>query len=266
MTADDPVELGLRLSPASRLLVVIDFDGTLAPIVPFADDAAMLDAARPALSRLAERTDVAIVSGRHLDDLSPRVQDLPLTLVGGHGTEVATSDGQREVMLDHDELASTLDAVEAELSDLLDLDAGWWIERKPASIAVHHRNVDPELAADRLDDVRSVMDRHLHDEPGWRRVDGKSVSELGPEGVDKGSAVRWLVERTERDEVLVIGDDVTDEDGFAAAAELGGTGVLVATEDRETFATHRVERPADVVQLLEVLGSPDVWRTGGADA
>lgn len=245
MTADVS-RLVEQIGDPRRFVVVLDFDGTLSPIVEDPDAATMAPGAREAVAELAQVTEVAILSGRHVDDLAPRVEGLPVLLLGGHGTEVRHPDGTRESFLDLEERREVLDELESSLSAALDPDDGWVVERKPASIAVHHRRVaDPGAT---LEQVRTLLRQASGD---WELLDGKAVTELRPAGIDKGTAIDWLVDRhTDRD-VLVVGDDVTDEDAFEAAISHGGTAVLVG--DRKTAAPHRIGGPSEVVDLLHAL-------------
>jgi trehalose 6-phosphate phosphatase len=252
-----PDELAGRLPAPERLLVLVDFDGTLSEIVPEPDAARPVDGAVAALAALADRCPVAIVSGRPVADLRRRLDpDLPVTLAGGHGAEVATPDGRERALSDPAAVATTLDRLEADLADLVDPAAGWVLERKPTSLAVHHRKVadpEPTLAA-----VRDRMRRDLDAPPGFALLDGKAVTELRPAGVDKGGVVDHLVAEHPDRHVLVVGDDVTDEDAFAAAIARGGTAVLVADTPRPSRAIWRLRDPREVVTLLSHLAGPDL--------
>ena len=252
-----PDELARRLPPTDDLLVLIDFDGTLSEIVPEPDAARPVEGAVAALAALADRCPVAIVSGRPVADLRRRLDpSLRVTLAGGHGAEVATPDGHERALSDPAAVAATLDRLEQDLTALVDPAAGWRLERKPTSLAVHHRQVadpEPTLAA-----VRDRMRRDLDAPPGFALLDGKAVTELRPADVDKGGVVDHLVVQHPDRHVLVVGDDVTDEDAFAAAAARGGTPVLVADAPRPSGAIWRLRDPHEVVTLLSLLAGPDL--------
>lgn len=253
--APDPVsidQLVADVGPADQLFVVLDFDGTLAPIVEHPDDATLAPGARDAIEQLGRRTTVAVLTGRPIDDVLPRLEGLPIGIVGGHGTQAITVEGERTSLLDVDALRATLATLETTLRDLVDEDQGWFVEPKPTSIGVHHRRVPPDAVEPTLSRVRAAMDDHLDDGPGWVRTEGKSITELRPDGVDKGTALRWLVERHDGTP-LVVGDDVTDEDSFAVAVELGGHAVLVADQPRDSHARARLDTPSDVVAFIEAL-------------
>lgn len=237
-------------------LVVLDFDGTLSPIVDDPDAAQLADGAREAIDTLSRITDVAVLSGRHVDDLAPRVDGLAVTLAGGHGTELRTPDGIREPLFDRAAVRDTLDGLEADLRALVDQADGWVVEPKPASLAVHDRRVPDEVREELLPRVREVVRARADEPPGWEVLAGKAVTELRPRGIDKGTALDLLVERL-RGRPLVIGDDVTDEDAFRAARRhADGLAVLVADAPRDTAATWRVPDPDAVVTLLRRLAAP----------
>ncbi len=245
-------EILATLPGSDDLLVLVDFDGTLSEIVATPDLATPAEGAADALHRLGHRCPVAVVSGRPVRDLRRRLQpEEHITLAGGHGTEVAHPDGTVDALVDPDQVRPVLDEVEQQLHDLVDVSMGWLVERKPASIAVHHRQVaDPGQV---LLKVRHVLDEHADTPPGFVVSNGKAVTELRPAGVTKGTVVDRLAEAHPGRHLLVIGDDITDEDAFRAANARGGTTVVVAAGSRQTEAAHEIADPSEVVALLSAL-------------
>jgi trehalose-phosphatase len=160
-----------ELPPTEHLLVLVDFDGTLSEIVATPDAAVPAPGAEDTLRRLGERCEVAVVSGRPVRDLRRRLTTSPsVILAGGHGTEVLHPDGTLDALVDPDVVGPVLDEVEAQLHEIVDVDIGWLVERKPASIAVHHRQVaDPGQT---LLKVRHVLDEHRDAPPGFVVADG----------------------------------------------------------------------------------------------
>jgi hypothetical protein len=165
---------------------------------------------------------------------------------GGHGAEIVGDDGREVHLVDVAEVAPALDEVEADLGALVDGEAGWLIERKAASLAVHHRLADPERVEELLPRVTAQLESRRDRSPGFDVLHGKSVVELRPSGTDKGAALAHLAERHPDRSPLVLGDDTTDEDAFRAAIHHGGTGVLVADAPRETAAQHRLAESVGV--------------------
>ena len=215
-----------ELSPVldvARLGLMVDFDGTLSPIAPTPDEAAISPAALDALRRIVPAVEVVcVVSGRALDDLAPRI-DLPgATFVESHGVEYLDDSGLR-VEPGAAEYREALSAAMEHLSSRVDDPAIVW-QAKSLSASVHFRlTSDPESVAARLDAA-------LAEAPGADRLEsfwGKMVLELvAPLGLDKGHAVRKLVRERGLDSALFLGDDTTDAAGMAAVRELRRAGAV----------------------------------------
>lgn len=263
---DDLEAVVAQAGDLARRVVIVDFDGTLSRIVADPGDAALISGAREALAGLLDTpVEVAVLSGRPLADVEARLEGLPVLVVGGHGAEARLPDGSHVDLVDHAGLHATLDRAAEAVTRLVGRRAGWQLERKPHSLAVHHRRAGPESAG-RLDEVVGALERHTDEPPGWEVLGGKAVVELRPRLASKHHATHWIAARFPGRVPLVIGDDVTDEEAFAAAAELGGAGVLVELVPRRTAARWRVENPDRVVELLRRLGRADYERRSPARA
>lgn len=230
---------------ARHLLVALDFDGVLAPIVPVPSDARPLPASAAAIEELAAlpATSVALLSGRGRADLAT-VSGLgsPIRLIGSHGSEF---DDDGAGLLD-DEQRARLDRLAAELRELVDGEPGVTLEPKPAGVAVHVRNAPPDVGTRVLDAVRSGPAAR----EGIEVTPGKAVLDLSVAQMNKGAALELLREQVGADAVLFAGDDVTDETAFVRLRP-GDVGVKVGPGD--TAAEHRVDAPADVTALLQEL-------------
>lgn len=248
-----PEELATTLGPAERRLVLLDFDGVLAPIVDRHDRAVPSPGAADVLEALAEHTTVAVISGRGIADLTERLGALPIGMAGGHGAEIVLADGSPAHLIDPQLLVATLDAAERALGDLVGDREGWLVERKPTSLAVHHRLAPPATVDALLPRVHAILGERTDDEPGFAVLDGKAVVELRPSSVDKGHAVDLFSDRAPTLEPLVLGDDTTDEDAFRAAIVRNGDAILVASDPRPTAATYRLADPPAVIDFLSAL-------------
>jgi len=249
----DPDVLGTELRPLERWLVVLDFDGTLAPIVDHPDLATPAPGAIEILQGLAAAAPVAVLSGRPIADVRRRLKDLPAAYAGGHGAELVLADGADAPLVDPDSVRPTLDRAESAMRALVDDEEGWFVERKQASLAVHHRLAGQESVVAHTPRVQALLEHHAEEPPGFHVMTGKAVLELRPNGADKGRALERLLEHTPALLPLVIGDDVTDEDAFEVARARGGRAILVAETDRPTAATDRIADPDAVVRLLAAL-------------
>lgn len=249
---ENPTTLATRLGPVEQRLVVLDFDGVLSHIVDHPDQAVAVAGALDAIRRVLARTSVAVVSGRPIADLTPRLAGLPLTLAGAHGAELVHADGAVDHLVDPTEVAGTLDAVEGDIRALVDDQLGWLVERKPTSLAVHHRLASHDSVDERLPRVRATLEHHA-DNDQFTVLAGKAVLELRPAGVDKGRALERIAARVPARRPLVVGDDLTDEDAFVVANALDGDAILVADEPRPTVASSRLRDPEAVVAFLSAL-------------
>jgi trehalose 6-phosphate phosphatase len=242
------VALG-ELVQTPQLLVALDFDGTLAPEVDDPEKARALPEARAAVLRLASlpRTRVALVSGRALASLE-RVSDLPDTvlLVGSHGIEIRLDSPEDSAALGRNELRR-VDALHAVLRKVADGLDQVWVEPKPAGFALHTR-----LASDHDSRVAHQLARsEVSAELGELTIrEGKNVLEFSVRSTTKGEAVEHLRAYSGADAVFYAGDDVTDEDAFAA---LGAGDLGLKSGDGQTVAGFRVRGPADVAQALALL-------------
>lgn len=249
----DPELLGRALRPAERWLVVVDFDGTLAPIVDHPDLATPAPGALAALRALIDATAVAVVSGRPVADVRRRLEDLPIAYAGGHGAELLLGDGRSAPLVDPAAVADTLDAAERELRTLVDDEPGWLVERKAASLAVHHRLANEDSVDTYAPRVQALLARRRQEAPGFDVLTGKAVVEMRATGADKGAALERIATEASGRTPLVLGDDMTDEDAFRVARSRHGRAILVSEVARPTLATDRISDPAAVVRLLAAL-------------
>lgn len=230
-----------RLAPAALFL---DFDGTLVELADAPDAIAVPLGLRPLLDRLAARLEgrLAVLSGRAIDDLRRHLGPAAAVLSGSHGAELCYADGRTVPVAAPAGLAEAREAVRrfAAGSD------GLLVEDKPTGVALHYR-----LAPERERAVADFLEG-LADRSGLAVQRGKMVAELRPAGADKGAALRRLMAEPPfaGARPVVVGDDLTDEHAFEAAAGLGGAGVLVGPS-RPTAAKWRLGGVAEVARWLE---------------
>ncbi|MGP3999059.1 trehalose-phosphatase [Streptomyces sp. 8N706] len=257
--------LAALLQRPERAVVALDFDGTLAPIVPDPDRARAHPGAVPALVRLAPRVgSVAVITGRPAGvavryggfDGVPGLEHL--VVLGHYGAERWDAlSGRVRAPAPHPGVA----AVQAELPGVLERNGGrpgTFVEDKGRAIAVHTRRADdPQAAFEALrEPLHALAERHgLIVEPG------RMVLELRPPGMDKGVALEEYVRESGAGAVLYAGDDLGDLAAFAAVEQLrsdGLPGVLVCSGSTEVTeladrADLVVDGPPGVVDLLSAL-------------
>ncbi|MBW5483474.1 trehalose-phosphatase [Streptomyces bambusae] len=228
------------LRSPSRSVVALDFDGTLADIVPDPDQARAHPDAVPALSALAPRVaSVAVVTGRPAG-VAVRLGGFAgvpglehLVVLGHYGAERWDAvTGIVHTPAEHPGVA----AVRAELPGFLDAIGAWrgtWIEEKGRALAVHTRRAqDPAAAFAALrEPLTELAQRH-----GLMVEPGRAVLELRPPGMDKGVALTEYLAETGAEAVLYAGDDLGDLAAYAAVEKLrtdGMPGLLVCSGSAE---------------------------------
>ena len=226
-----------------KAALFLDFDGTLVELAETPDSIRVSPALGPLLDRLRRRLHgrLAIVSGRSLADLERHLPSSGIAFSGSHGLELRLADGTALPL----SVPIGLDDVHDRVRRFAAGTKGLIVEEKPAGIALHFRRAPAEAAR-----VAAFMEP-LARERGFSVQHGAMVTELRATGATKGDALRAFMTEPEFADArpLFVGDDLTDEHGFAAAAELGGAGVLVGPP-RDTAARFRLPSVAAVGDWL----------------
>jgi trehalose 6-phosphate phosphatase len=244
---------------AARTLFAFDFDGTLAPIVSRPDQARAAIGVRQRLAQLAQRVPVAVISGRSLADLRPRIPSEIRLCVGNHGSEGTTEEADAKGM------RKVCRAWVAQLNEWLEepgSDPGIVVEDKGLTLSVHFR-----LARDRERAARRLAELVPRLEPAPRVIGGKLVLNLlPPKARTKFEALVELAQREAVERVLFVGDDETDELVFAQAPKHWTTvRVDLNRASRADFFVHQQSEVAIVLdQLLALLRMPGASAQPGA--
>ncbi len=232
------------------VVVFLDYDGTLTPIVDRPDLAVLAQDMRDVLDALSRQCPVGIISGRDRKDVTNLVNLNSLIYAGSHGFDIA---GPEHFTLSHEvgtQFSKALDHAEAMLRPLLEPVVGTLIERKKFSIAVHYRLVDPG----EVSKVEAAVTQVMAESPDLRRSAGKMVFEMQPQlDWDKGKALLWLLEgmkwKEHHYQPVYIGDDLTDEHAFRELVERG-VGIVVEHGSRFSSASHSLQDPRAVKEFL----------------
>jgi len=228
-------ELAGRAAPTLALrplLIVADFDGTLADLVMDPWGATVIPAARRALRRLAglERVHVVLLSGRTAPDLALRVRVGGARYLGNHGIEAGTLRRRGRAESLHAAGDPALAVYEPDARRIADalprlVREPWLIvERKGPAVAFHYRAAPDVAAASTL--VRAAVDA-LDPVGRFARFRGRRILELRPPGAGaKGDAVRALVDEIGPAGAFVLGDDASDAEAFRVLREMRSVGRL----------------------------------------
>ncbi len=251
-----PAGLPARLATDHKIILFSDYDGTLSEITPDIANAQPLPGVHQLIERLASRPDrfrVVLMSGRQTEKLA-RLLGVShgITFVGNHGLEIMEAGGSSRMAVDPALFMPELDAVRAWLRENVPSGAGFVIEDKQFSVALHYRLADPDLALTLRLRLREFVRAFT---PALALGEGKMVIEALPRQANKGAAVRALMREAGKERLAVyFGDDTTDEDAFLALRQSGVT-VKVCAEPSPSWAKYRVASPADVTAALAEMAS-----------
>lgn len=230
----------------------LDVDGTLVEIAPSPAATRVPLRVIEALAAVRERLGgaLALVSGRPIADVDRLFAPLTLPAAGIHGAERRDAAGRVRLRDDRAALAPARRVLAAWAA----MHQGVLLEDKGSALALHYR-----LAPDVEPDARRIAATALAAAgPAFRLRDGKNALEIGADSVDKGQAIEaFMREPPFSDRVPVfLGDDVTDEDGFAAVNRLGGHSIAVGVE-RATQARWRLASELQALTWLESHSAKD---------
>lgn len=246
-------------APSPHWALFLDIDGTLLDIAATPDTVDVPPTLVGDLMRIARRLDgaLALVSGRRVADADRILRAGSITVAGQHGGELRRA-GDATIRR-----ATGLDALTSDARGHVARAASQWpgviLEEKELGIAVHYRLAP--WARDALG--REVAEIAAASGGGLRVIDGDRVWELVPAGFDKGTAIETLMSAPPfaGRRPVFIGDDVTDEDGFAATLRLGGIALRVGERRAEQSIAPRAFSDAAAVRIwlsgFARTGSPD---------
>ncbi len=244
-----------QIAQARHVLLLLDYDGTLAPIAARPELATLPERTRQALVDLIRRESftLGIVSGRALSDVAQMVALPGLIYAGNHGLEIKGT----AIDFTHPAAAAVrpeIDAIRRELASSLAACEGVLVEGKGLTLSLHYRLTPAELRPRVFAEFDRVV-RNPEYAAQLRVTRGKELLEVRPNvDWDKGKAITRLAAHCPEGTLAIFcGDDLTDEDGFAAVHELGGLSVFVGPARQPTRALYRVDSPLEVAETLELL-------------
>ncbi len=243
------MEIRARIQNVENLFLLLDYDGTLTPIVSRPELALCPPKVKKYLEKLRDLpgVDLAVISGRSLEDVQGKIGVSGITYVGNHGLEIQNPVGRHKrslVPARKRELKSITQNLQNALKEI----PGILFEEKGPTLSVHYRNVPRKF----FTRVSRVVETELQrGEDRWKMAFGKMVLEIRP-NIDfhKGKAVRELLKTSSLDLLpIYLGDDQSDEDAFRV---LSGRGISVYV-GRGTFPSEAdffLQDPEEVQEFL----------------
>jgi len=272
---------------SNRLIILLDYDGTLTPIVNDPSKAILDEDVRTILQLLSRHYTTGIVTGRSLTKIQGFVNLPDLLYAGSHGFDIVApllpvfqelnngrNFSEKEEKIIRYQIAQeylpTLQDIKRNLEEVLSTIPGAEVEDNLFSVSIHYRNCDISHIAR----IQEIVIEAKESNEGIRLKQGKMVFELQPDVMwNKGRAIEWVLskinseqidfnERTQKSQpkvfTIFIGDDKTDEDAFELFnqthfedSDCPGVGILVSEESRPTHAEYTLRNPSEVAKLLQ---------------
>ncbi|KAK9145408.1 hypothetical protein Sjap_005311 [Stephania japonica] len=268
-----------------KIIVFLDYDGTLSPIVDDPDRAFMSEMMRAAVREVAKYFPTAIISGRSREKVFKFVQLAGVYYAGSHGMDImapvlplSTSDVKHQTRIDDKqgsgdvlfqpakEFLPTIQEIIEELEEKTKCIHGVIIENNRFCISVHFRRVREEDYSELEELVKSIV----KDYPQFHLTRGRKVIEIRPSiKWDKGYALEYMLDTLgygNSNDVLAfyIGDDRTDEDAFRVLqAKKRGYPIIVSSIPKETSAVYSLQDPSEVMSFLLHLAR---WRRNSSSS
>ncbi|GAB2283430.1 hypothetical protein Dimus_017945 [Dionaea muscipula] len=252
-------------SKGKQIVMFLDYDGTLSPIVDDPDRAFMSDPMRRVVRKVATLFPTAIVSGRCRDKVYDFVRIAELYYAGSHGMDIKgpakgskylKEESQNVFFQPAGEFLPMIDEVQKALQEKTKSILGANVENNKFCVSVHYRRVDEKKWNDLANEVRAVLKEY----PKLGLTQGRKVLEIRPIiKWDKGNALEFLLQSlgfSESNNVfpVYIGDDRTDEDAFKVLKDRGqGFGIVVSKVPKQTLASYHLREPSEVMEFLERL-------------
>ncbi len=255
----DWANIARRFKAADHVLLLLDYDGTLTPIVDKPELAVLAYDTRKLLQKLTKNRHytVGIISGRALSDLKSIVGLDDLIYAGNHGLEI---EGFGSSFLEPVavEMQPFIDMLHKALSVTMKGIRGVFVENKGLTLSVHYRMA--EAKEEKVKDAFRKVTEPLHVTGRIRITEGKKVYEIRPP-VDwnKGKAVAWLmaklkdISRKQNILPVYLGDDLTDEDAFKVIDKMNGISIVIGEDNISSVAQYYLKTSQEVADFLKML-------------
>ncbi|KAH8283119.1 hypothetical protein KR054_012310 [Drosophila jambulina] len=242
------------LSTGNKVAVLLDYDGTLAPIADNPSKTKMPVELEAILRKIAKHPEVflAVISGRGLKDVQKQVNIDGITYAGNHGLEIEYPDGSRHDYELPTEIQKNYTNMVKELKEKVEKN-GAWVEDKRVSLTYHYRDTPVELKDEQKQLAAEICKKY-----GFRPNQAHEAIEAKPPvNWNKGEAALYILKQkfgenwSQEVSVVFAGDDTTDEDAMRVSLGLGRSFRIAADAQIQTFADFRLPKQAVMTDLLK---------------
>ncbi|MEW6469771.1 MAG: bifunctional alpha,alpha-trehalose-phosphate synthase (UDP-forming)/trehalose-phosphatase [Bacteroidota bacterium] len=239
----------MKYRDSHKRIIFLDYDGTLMPFARLPNLAVPDKKLLKLLNRLAEdeRNTLMLISGRDKVTLDSWFGSMPIGLVAEHGACYKLKDG--EWVFSAKQCSGWKSAVLQTMQVFNDRCAGTFTEEKTLSLAWHYRNAEKELGFLRSRELITALSE-LSASLDFQLYEGEKVVEARARGIDKGTTAAMLMNGSNYDFILAIGDDRTDEDLFKV---IPGDQFSIRVGLVPGLAKYNFRRQKDVIVFLEKL-------------
>lgn len=252
---DDETEQQIfeQYQSAERRLLLLDYDGTLVGFRGRAESARPDTALLGLLTDLASKAEnrVVVISGRDHATLEKWIGTTGVDIVAEHGARFRRHPNREWDLIEEGVSSNWQDQIRPVMEVYVDRTPGAYLEDKGTALVWHFRRAEPELGSLRAKELMETLESYLAN-TALHVMQGSKVIEVKQSSVNKGRAAqRWLTEKPGYDFILAIGDDVTDEDLFAALPESAHS--IKVGRAAQSKADYYLSEPNDVRRFLKRL-------------
>jgi trehalose 6-phosphate phosphatase len=246
---------GIRRSENLRLF--LDYDGTLADFAPTPDEVYPDQQLIDLLKKMIDHPGIqpAVISGRRLAHIRRLIPLQGILLAGTYGVEILEPSGKQIHLVSFESIRPTLEDLKPRWLELVRTHPDIYLEDKGWSLALHAKNMDGERSEKILEQARKYTMMEDFPTDLFRVMGGHKFLEVAPRLANKGSTVRYLLNRFPLNGYLpiYIGDDDKDEEAFAVIIENFGVAIKVGPQFEVSIAQLRLESPQTVREFLTSL-------------
>jgi len=242
------------LNPNKTLAVLLDYDGTLAPIADNPRKTAMPIELEVALNKLVKNPNIflAVISGRGINDVKGRVGINGITYAGNHGIEIEDADGSRHDYELPAHIQENYEKLVKELTDTVNINKAW-VEDKRVSLTYHYRDTPIEIKEPQKQTAIKIIEKY-----GFRANQAHEAIEAKPPvNWNKGEAAAFILcnkfgkDWANQADVIFAGDDTTDEDAMRILQGCAKTFRVSTDPEIQTFADYRLDGQHVVTDLIK---------------